>query len=59
MPLSTEQKNELFDKMDRHINGRAPTGKSQRFQAMCQWLKDMSAELKRDPVKVPPDWVRK
>jgi len=59
MPLTLEQKSTAFDKLDAMIDGRDGKGKSRYFQAMCQLLKDLSAELKRDPVKLPADWVRK
>jgi len=59
MPLSAEQKNALFDELDRQVNGRVGTGKSRYFRALCQLMKDLGAELARDPVKLPPDWFKK
>jgi len=58
MPLTLEEKSTLFDKLDAMVDGCDGTGKSAYFHALCQCLKDMSAELKRDPVKIPPDWVK-
>jgi len=58
MPLTLEQKGAAFDKLDALVNGRAPTGKSRYFQALCRVMKELGAELKRDPAKVPPDWAR-
>lgn len=56
--LTLAQKNALFDRLDGLIDGRAATGKSRYFRALCQAMKDLGAELERDPVKPPPDWSR-
>jgi hypothetical protein len=59
MPLSLEEKEAIFPKLDVLVDGRAPEGKSRYFQALCALLKDLSTELQRDPVKVPVDWAKK
>jgi len=58
MGLSIEQKHALFDDLDRIVNGRSGTGKSRYFRALCQLMKDLGAELGRDPARVPPGWSR-